>query len=204
MDPPRKRLCLLPALVGVLVLAACGGSDGPTPFGEPTTGADADELNSPTDSATGDSVSTDAGPSDFGVEIVENCESPATEIAVGASVEDEIVGGDQPPLQRLFYCVVVPPGATEVSFELGGMTADLDLFVAYGALETVQSGGVAFWSSSTRGLDDEGVVIEPGVVRGELGGFEQLEAVTPGAYYIEVSGIGFNESSPFKLTVTAS
>ena len=192
------------ALAVLLVVAGCGDGDGPAAFQPQPTDDSSDQPGdsepatdlSPTDSATGQSVP------DFGVEIVENCEPPATEIAVGTSVDDEIVAGDQAPLPRQFYCVVVSSGAAQVLFELGGMIVDLDLFVAYGDLETVQSGGVAFWSSLTGGLDDEVVVVDPALVRGELGGFEPLETVTPGAYYIEVSGVDFNESSPFTLTVT--
>jgi len=70
--------------------------------------------------------------------------------------------------------------------------------VGYPDLATVQNGGVTFWSSDESGTDQETVVVEPGLFRGELGAFEQADFVTAGPYYIEVSGA----SSQFTLTVS--
>ncbi len=118
------------------------------------------------------------------------CEAPATEIALGAAVRSEIVGEDQPPPERKYFCVHVPDGATSITFDLTETTSDLNLYVGHPDLETVQQGGLWFWSSTERGTEDKVVVVEPALA----------DYVNPGPYYIEVSAEDFRASSPFTLS----
>ena len=91
---------------------------------------------------------------------------------------------------------------TSITIELTGLTANLDLYVGYPDLETVQGGGTTFWLSDERDTADEIVVVEPGFTRGDLGGFEQDDYVSPGSYYVEVSAPSGLESSSFMLRVS--
>ena len=120
-----------------------------------------------------------------------SCEAPATEIALGEAVSSEIVGKEQPPPERKYFCVLVPDGTSSLTFELTEATADLNLYVGHPDLTTVQQGGLWFWSSSERGSGEKVVVIEP--VRADY--------VNPGPYYIDVSAEDFRSSSPFTLRV---
>ncbi len=117
-----------------------------------------------------------------------------TEIQLGTAVDGSVAGQSQPPPERLYFCVEVPSGTTTVAIELTGATTDLNLFVGYPDLVTLQEGGLGFWVGEEVGIDGKQVVITaPG------DGF-----VDPGPYYIEVSPDDFQQSSPFTLLVTAS
>jgi hypothetical protein len=119
------------------------------------------------------------------------CEEPATEISLGEAVSAEIVGHDQPPPERKYFCVRVSDGVSSITFELAGATSDLNLYVGYPDLETVQQGGFTFWASDEQGIEDKTILIEPALT----------DYVNPGPYYIEVSAQDFRASSPFTLTV---
>lgn len=177
-----RVLCWTVAL-GALLLVSCGGNEAPiaveqkisppastrapTPIGEP-------------------SQTTEETPPSIG-----ECEEPATEIAIGSPVSSEIVGNNQPPSERKYFCVHVPDGAHSITFELTSTTSDLNLYVGHPNLETVQQGGIWFWSSDERGIEDKVVIVEPALA----------DYVNPGPYYIEVSAEDFRESSPFTLSV---
>lgn len=92
---------------------------------------------------------------------VGECEEPATEIALGSPVSSEIVGNNQPPRERKYFCVHAPDGASSITFELTSTTSDLNLYIGHPDLETVQQGGIWFWSSNERGVEDKVVVVEP-------------------------------------------
>ena len=128
------------------------------------------------------------------------CGDDATHIEVGATI-DGTLEYDGQFLEDQFFCVDIADGADTVTIALTGMTSDMALFVGYPDLVAVQQGGFNLWSSTTAGLEDEEVTIEPGLTRGQLGGFEENEHVTPGSYYIEVSAGGAADPTPFTLTV---
>jgi hypothetical protein len=193
-----------PVIVAVglcLGLSGCGGGDD---FGAVGDGADQTPTSAdvtPTEPVDG--TETEPGDEELPFTVVENCEGEPTEISVGTPVSGELVSGNDLPLPSLFFCVVASGGVTELTIELSGLQVDLDLFSAYGNIEEL-GGGLALRTSFNSGLEDERIVIDPPTVRGKLGGFEQLEHIIPGAYYIELSGIGFDEATPFTLSVTAS
>jgi hypothetical protein len=118
------------------------------------------------------------------------CEAPATKIGFGEAVNSEIVASTQSP-ERKYFCVQVPPGVTSLTFELTGTMADLNLYVGFPDLETVQHGGVWLWHTEARGAVDKTIVIEPA----------PRDYVHVGPYYLEVSAEDFQASSPFTLRV---
>jgi hypothetical protein len=111
--------------------------------------------------------------------------------SLGEAVSAEIVGHDQPPPERKCFCVRVSDGVSSITFELAGATSDLNLYVGYPDLETVQQGGFTFWASDEQGIEDKTILVEPALT----------DYVNPGPYYIEVSAQDFRASSPFTLTV---
>lgn len=186
-----------------LALSGCGGGDDLGAFGPGATATSPSVAADGTPSEPVDSTEPEPGDEELPYTVVENCEGEPTEISAGTPISGELVSGSDLPLPDLFYCVVAPTGATELTIELSGLQVDLDLFAAYGDVEEL-GGGFALEMSLNSGLDDERIVIDPPLVRGDLGAFEQLEHVIPGAYYIEISGIGFDEATTFTLSVTAS
>jgi hypothetical protein len=121
----------------------------------------------------------------------DGCEEPASEIELNSPITSEVRGVDQPPPERVYFCVLIPDAESSITIELTGTTSDLNLFVGHPDLETVQQGGIWFWSSDQRGVQDKTVVIGPA----------RADHVNPGPYYIEVSAEDFQESSPFTLAV---
>lgn len=119
-----------------------------------------------------------------------SCEAPAQPAALGATVESELRATTAPyPANATYYCVSVPDGAQSLTLELGGLSADLDLYVAHGTIRTLQgadiSGGENFqWKSNAFGNGDERVVID---------------APQPGIYYVEIVSYEGN-GSRFRLT----
>ncbi len=120
-----------------------------------------------------------------------SCEPPAEKIDLGGTVSGEITGADQPPGERRYFCVDIPQEVAEFTITLTGATADLNLYVGHPDLESVQDGGLWFWSSVVGGAGDESVRVTPGIG----------DYVRPGPYYIEVSAGDFEDSSPFILSV---
>jgi hypothetical protein len=184
MTTRTRRIAPWPVVVVALVVASCGGSESTTTAAQPTTSAtEAATTLPPTETST----EATAAPT-------EECTEPATEISIGTGVSGEIEGQTQPPPQRLYFCVDIPGEVSSITVALTGMTADLNLYVGYPDLQTVQEGGFTFWATNERGTGDKAVVIEPGLA----------DYVDAGSYYIEVSPNDFTESSPFTLTVTTS
>jgi hypothetical protein len=170
--------------MAVVLLAtwACGRSASPTeqPQANPASPKAPTATTEPT---------PDIGPT---VTATGVCQPPTPVIQLGETVEGEIVGRDQPPGERQFYCVDVPDGLRSITAELSGMTADLNLYLASPDLDSVIHGGFLYWSDLGPGTDTKSVTAEPGM----------RDYVWRGSYYIEVSAEEFTESSPFTLIVT--
>jgi trypsin len=117
------------------------------------------------------------------------CDSPAVAIGLGVAVQSQIQATDQPyPANATYYCVEVPAGTGGVTIDLTGMSADLDLYVGFGSIESVLGLDAWEWSSAAGGTADEQVVINQ---------------PDPGVYYIEVLSYD-RVFSAFTLLVVAS
>lgn len=184
-----SRILYLAVALGALLLVSCGGSEGmPTvPVDEQVAPPEATIAPTPTEEPSGFFQETPTAQESLG-----ECGPPAAEITLGTPVSGETVNDDQPPASREYFCVMVPDGLTTLTFELSDMTADLNLYIGYPDLETVQEGGFDFWFTQERGTENKVVVVDRGSSR----------LIKPGAYYIEVSAEDFSASSPFTLTVS--
>jgi hypothetical protein len=181
MSGPTRRIFRWAPVIAALVIVACGAAgpsiaiDEETPPSESTNAARPTEGTAPTQ-----------GPS-----TMEECDATVAEVSLGSPAPSAIVGASQPPGEKKYFCVRVPEGTASLTFELTGAISDLNLFVAYPDLETLQQGGVWFWSADQSGAVDKAVVVEPALE----------DFVNAGTYYIEVSAEDFGASSPFTLTV---
>mgnify|MGYP002622844430 CR=1 FL=1 len=105
------------------------------------------------------------------------CDPQANALTLGATASGEITATTQPyPANARYYCVNVPAGTGSVAIELSGLSADLDLYVGYGDIASVQGvdltqGETYDWQSNDFGTVDERVTINN---------------PQPGVYYIEV------------------
>jgi hypothetical protein len=95
------------------------------------------------------------------------------------------------PGNATYYCVAVPQGVDRLTIDLGGFFVDLDLFVGFGSMESVQGvdlslGETYEWKSNDFGTVDEVVVIN---------------GPQPGVYYIEIASYE-GEPSVFTLSVS--
>ena len=151
-------------------------------------------LTSCTDDAMGGSTETDASArtdgaagTDANTRRLLVCEDPpSTEIALGISANDQL---DAETTHRCFW-IDVPPGLSDVTFELSGLTADLEMFIAYGFLTKVQYPGLGeSWSMPAAGPADEAIVIAN---------------PKPGPYFVYVRPDGPSAGSPFTLVANSN
>lgn len=182
---PRQKKIVFRFLVaiGALLLASCGGNETSITVEQKITQPTSTKAPTPNQESLSTAEETQIS--------IGECEPPTTEIALGSPVNSEIVNDDQPPPERKFFCVYVPEGTSSITFELTGTTSDLNLYVGYPDLETVQEGGFTFWYSEQEGAADEIIIVQPAL----------KEFVEPGSYYIEVTAQDFRGSSPFTLSV---
>ncbi len=167
-----KRI-VITALFLALLLAGCGGEEQLDVFPEESEGEvmqqelPAEPTPEPQQPSTPSLV----------------CEDPApVELGIGESHEDVI---DDPVWTRCYW-VQIPEGLTSLSFELGGLNADLNMSVGYGFLVTLQYNIGEFWQVAQDGTADEILT---------------LENPAPGPYFIKVGIAGLKEPSPFTLEV---
>lgn len=115
------------------------------------------------------------------------CQDPApVEVGLGDSVSSELGGASD---TRCFWAEI-PEGLSAVTIGLTGMTADLDLFAAYGFLAEVQDPGLGeFWKSTEGDTLDEVVTIEN---------------PKPGPYFFTVHNAGPLAPSDFFLSITTT
>ena len=184
-----RIFCLLATLAVAALAGGCGGA-APTaqePAAEEPAGQESAAQPSPT-----------SGPAlpdeptlipELATASAMTCAPPATEIGLGEAVRAEIAASAQSK-ERKYFCVQVPPGVSGLSIEVSDATADLNLFAAFPDLETLQQGGVWFWSADDPGTGDKTLVIEPA----------GRDTVNAGPYYIEVSAEDAGAAS-FTLTV---
>lgn len=178
---PRRALQSEVAIVVLLSSWACSQTSVPA----------AQNTTAPSSTMAPTSTEHPSQPTDETPPSAEGCEEPATEIRLAAPVSSEVVGHDQPPPDRKYFCVHVPDGVRSITFELTQTTSDLNLYVGHPDLEAVQQGGLSFWASNERGTVDKVVGVEA----------TQTDFVSSGPYYIEVSAQDFRASSPFTLNV---
>lgn len=178
-------------VIGTLLLTACGGGESTITIEEDVLEPAATIAPAPTEAQ---SISTEEQtmPVQETQENLGECGPPATELTLGLPLSSETVNDDQPPPEREYFCVLIPDGLASITFELSDMTADLNMYIGYPDLETVQNGGFDFWYSDERGVENKVVVVNRGSSR----------LVKPGAYYIEVSAQDFTAYSPFTLSVS--
>lgn len=109
---------------------------------------------------------------------------PPVELGLGGTVEGRI---DDSGWIRCFW-IMIPEGLDRVVFELGGLSADLNLSVGYGFLVTLQFYVGELWRPAEVGTADEAVIIDN---------------PAPGPYFMYVGVSGPKEPSPFTLGVRA-
>jgi len=121
------------------------------------------------------------------------CDAPAVAIGLGTAVESALEATSDPyPATATYYCVGVPPGTDRLTIDLTGLSADLDLYVGFGSIESVQGfetaeGETYDWLSNQFGTGDE-----------------RVEIANPetGVYYMEVVSYA-GEGSEFTLRAAA-
>ncbi|OFW52479.1 MAG: hypothetical protein A2V75_04435 [Actinobacteria bacterium RBG_16_70_17] len=142
------------------------------------TAACGDDSSSPTAAAGAENIT---------------CDAPAVAIGLGMAVESALEATSDPyPATATYYCVGVPPGTDRVTIDLTGLSADLDLYVGFGSIESVQgfqseAGETYDWLSNQFGTADEHV---------------EITDPEAGVYYIEVVSYA-GEASAFTLRAAA-
>lgn len=103
-----------------------------------------------------------------------DCEDPAEPLTPGVPMEGVIEATADPyPANARYFCVEVPAGATSLVLTLDDLEVDLDLYVGYGSIDSVQGLDAGSWDWAGQ----------------ELGTTpEYIEITNPeaGIYYIEV------------------
>jgi hypothetical protein len=124
----------------------------------------------------GEQKAADAGGAASGAAAPASCDAPAQPLAIGASAHGEIPAGQSYPDNARYFCVQVGEGVSSVTFELSGMSTDLDLYVGSGTIGSVQGvnlqeGDTYEWKSNAFGNDNEVVTIndpQPGIYYAEV------------------------------------
>jgi len=187
----RRRTLLALLVIGMTAVAACGGAS----TGSTTTTTTSGGLGTvPTTTAPAVTTTTAAAASTTEAATTEPCDPTITQITADEPYEGMVTGVDQPTDDRRgYFCVELPAGLAEATFTLTGMTANLDLYVGYPDMDTLQNGGLALRWSTNDGTADESVSAPH---------FGSEGIIRAGSWYIEVSAADFRDSSPFTLTVT--
>jgi hypothetical protein len=143
------------------------------------------EVNAPGGAPGAPQTSLTSGPAP------EQCDPPAAPIGTGVDVRGEIAATSAPyPANARYYCFSLPAGVQQATLRLSGLSADLDLYLGHGSINTVQgvdlnAGQNYQWKSNAFGTVDETIV---------------LAAPAAGIYYVEIVSYQ-GEHSPFVLNV---
>lgn len=118
------------------------------------------------------------------------CESPATAIAMGGTMNGNIPAAQSYPENARYYCFQVQQGAGSVTVELSGLQADLDLFIGSNSISSVQGqelqeGQTYEWMSRNEGTANDSVTIT---------------GPAAGIYYVEIVSYQ-GEASNYTLSV---
>ncbi|MBN1177607.1 MAG: PPC domain-containing protein [Anaerolineae bacterium] len=119
--------------------------------------------------------------------VTSECDASATQITFDAAHELTMHATEGAyPANCLYYCVQVPEG-DRLEIGIYDFNADLDIYVAYGALEAVKGStplqDESHWMSNDPGIGDETVFIPH---------------PRPGNYYIEVCSYE-GQATPFRI-----
>ena len=201
MDRSMRRLAALVGVLGLVAVSCDGGDDTAVSVAPSSTAASTTAAVLTTTTATTTTIAptttttattTTIATTTTAAVVAIDCDTPAVQIGLGQSVDSELQPTGEPyPGNATYYCVAVPGGIDRVTIDLTGFFVDLDLYVGFGSIESVQGvdisrGETYEWKSNDFGTVDERVVIS---------------GPEPGVYYIEIASYD-NESSPFMLTVS--
>jgi hypothetical protein len=94
-----------------------------------------------------------------------SCDSPATPIAFGATVTNQMPAASSYPDNARYFCFQVPEGVSSARVSLSGMTADLDLYVGSNSIASVQGvqleqGQTYEWMSNVQGTAEDAITID--------------------------------------------
>lgn len=112
------------------------------------------------------------------------CDTPAVDLAVGASVSGTLHAAASYPANATYYCVRVAEGTPRITLTLSGLTNDLDLYIGHGSIQSVQgidlqAGETYEWKSNAFGTDNEQITIDnpqAGVYYAEIVSYEGKES----------------------------
>jgi len=163
--------------VALLMLTACGKSDEASVTAAPEQ-VESTQQDTPTKPTSEPTQEPQQAP-----QTTLRCEDALPiELPLGDTIDAEIDGS----IWTQCFWVEIPEGLTSATFELTGMSADLNLAVGYGFLVTVQYHMGEFWRPGEDGTADEVLV---------------LDNPKPGPYFITVGIAGPKEPSEFTLGV---
>lgn len=170
-----------------LAFATACGPAGPSPQSGPAAEQAGDagkpSLREASTSTAANALAPGAAP--------QSCEQPAAPMATGVDVAGEISATRDPyPANARYHCFELPAGVSEARLLLSGLSADLDLYVGYGAIESVQgvdlnAGETYEWKSNAFGTGDEVVT---------------LTDPRAGIYYVEIVSYE-GQQSPYVFSV---
>ena len=171
-----KQIAILTLLA--LALAACGGdSTDPAEESSESTAAIAVGEAPATEETT---ESEDPEPSADPVV----CHNPVpVEISLGTAFDGDNAG-DSP---TVCFWVEVPDGLQNLSFQLDGLSADLNLEIGYGFARTLLFNSGEYWDSRNADLASESI---------------EIAAPSAGPYFIKIAPGGLDQTSAFSLLVT--
>lgn len=172
-----KRFGIVTVLA--LALVACGG-DSTDPVEGPSVSTVASVANvAPIteETAEGDNGEPSGDP------VV--CHNPVpVEIGLGTAHDGDNTGD----IPTVCFWVGVPEGLEELSFQLDGLSADLNLEVGYGFARTLLFNTGEYWDSRNADVESEAI---------------EIVAPSAGPYFIKIGPSGPNQTSAFSLLVMA-
>ena len=119
-----------------------------------------------------------------------DCDTPAQSIDLDTPMMGNLPATTNTyPANALYFCVEVPAGTSTLYFTLAGMETDLNIYVGFGSIDTVQGLEEGSWEWAGQNTDTEAELVT-------------IDDPIAGTYYIEVFD-NFRAGSDFVLTVVA-